>query len=103
MERTLLQNKKKSEAIYLSSVVTNLIKENPKYKAATERVESIYRAYCNNGGSVYGKACALTAQECNAFNKVVEFWSKLIGYGAGSNLLQRLVRQRGLSQKARIL
>lgn len=63
---------------YLSSVITNLSKENEKYKALKDKIESLYQQYPKVLG-VFDteQAAELTKEECTALIKIMELKNQL--------------------------
>ena len=75
---------------YLSSVIAKLSKENPEYRAISEKIESLYEQYpkvmavldTENAGN-------LSEQECKALIEILELRNKL------SDMQQEAIYFRG--------
>ena len=63
---------------YLSSVIAKLPKENPEYRAVSDKIESLYEQYPKVMAVLDTEnASDLSEQECKALIEVVELRNKL--------------------------
>lgn len=89
---------------YLSSVIAKLSKENPEYRAISNKIESLYEQYPKVLGVFDMETTAeLTEEECAALIKVMELRNKLTDMEMQSVYFRGCYDSVGYLKKAGIL
>lgn len=89
---------------YLSSVIAKLPKENPEYRAISNKIESLYEQYPKVLGVFDMETMAeLTEEECAALIKVMELRNKLTDMEMQSVYFRGCYDSVGYLKKAGIL
>ena len=86
---------------YLSSVIAKLQKENPEYRAVSDKIESLYERYSESYVLDTESASDLSEQECKALIEILELRNRLHDMQQEAIYFRGCYDERRVSEKSR--